>query len=75
MARDVQLRSWEEPYGVIRLGTYHAESVRVGNRLIEFSVKFARHFGKEVRTSALGTHGHGGRGFTRGWLHSETSQV
>ena len=40
MARDVQLRSWEEPYGVIGLGTYHAEIVKVGNRLIEFSVKF-----------------------------------
>ena len=40
MARDVQLRSWEEPYGVTGLGTYHAEIVRVGNRLIEFSVKF-----------------------------------
>ena len=42
MARDVQLRSWEQPYGVDGLGGYHAEIVEVGNTLIEFSVKFAR---------------------------------
>ena len=42
MARDVQLRSWDQPYGADGLGSYHAEIVRVGNTLIEFSVELAR---------------------------------
>ena len=42
MARDMQLRSREQPFGVDGLGDYHAEIVKVGNILIEYNVELAK---------------------------------